>query len=63
MRFPVGDWQFWIVTGAGIVALWYIARAIVPSLSRRRRRTRRATLTIEGRGIDDRRAGDRPPPA
>lgn len=48
MKFPIGDWQFWIATGAFIASAWWVTRSLVPRL-RRRRLAKRATLTIEGR--------------
>ncbi|HBS29745.1 MAG TPA: hypothetical protein DEB06_09920 [Phycisphaerales bacterium] len=54
MTLPVHDWQFWAATaGAGFAAYW-VLRGLVGALfggrgRRRRPRSRRATLTIEGR--------------
>lgn len=59
MRFPVGDWQFWVATILAVVALAWVLRGLipVPILSRGKRRQRqgikRATLTIEGRSVAD----------
>lgn len=51
--FPIGDWQFWIVSVVAASALAFILwRALGKRLRRRRaHRPRRtsATLTIEGR--------------
>jgi len=47
---PVHDWQFWVVTGAAVVALWYLLRSILPpSLGGRRRNSVSARLTIDGK--------------
>jgi hypothetical protein len=43
---PWGDWQFYVVTAAALWGLWALARAILP---KRRKRKKRAELTIEGR--------------
>ncbi len=53
---PVGDWQFWVVTAAFLVALGFILRAVAPvpyfsARARRRRKERRVTLTIRGRSV------------
>jgi hypothetical protein len=45
MRFPLDDWQFYAVTAAMLWGAWVMYRAIVP----RRRRGKRASLTIGGR--------------
>lgn len=47
MRFPVHDWQFWLVTLTCAGAAWWVLRSLLPRL-RRRKRARRAVLTIEG---------------
>lgn len=57
MSFPVHDWQFWVVTAAMLGAALWIVWGVLPiqSLKRRRarkRRTRRASLTVEGKPID-----------
>jgi hypothetical protein len=56
-RFPIDDWQFWVVTAAAAVAAGWllrgVLRAIVPERYRRRRgRGRRATLTVGGKPVD-----------
>jgi len=56
MSFPVGDWQFWVVTSAAaIAALWLLRNLLpIPWLRRRRRRkrgARRATLTVGGKTV------------
>lgn len=61
MWFPADDWQFWVATGIAAVALWAVARMILPRglvsrlLGRRPRGPRRrATLTMEGQPLDKR---------
>jgi hypothetical protein len=55
---PLGDWQFWAVTLAAIVAVAFILKPLLPgrpstppcgSCSQGDRRPRRTGLTIEGR--------------
>lgn len=56
--FPVDDWQFWIVTTAAIIAAAFVLWRVFGGRLRRRagRRTRtRATLTIDGKPVSDRR--------
>jgi hypothetical protein len=60
MSLPVHDWQFWAVSGAALVALLWLLRAVLPSRLiprrwRRRGQERRATLTIGGQKPADRR--------
>lgn len=57
MSFPVHDWQFWVVTAAMLGALLWIVWGVLPidSLRKRRarkRRARRAPLTVEGKPVD-----------
>lgn len=47
MSFPVHDWQFWAVTAVFAGAAAWMAKSLIPRA--KHRRTRRATLTIEGR--------------
>lgn len=51
--FPVGDWQFWAVTVAALGAGAWLLRGVLGLLvpSRRRRRGKRAALTVEGKPI------------
>ncbi len=54
MSIPVHDWQFWATTAAGILALAWLLRGVlpIPILSRRhkrRKQQKRVTLTIDGR--------------
>lgn len=58
MKFPLHDWQFWVVTALAALALWWVARSLLPRL-RRRKRGRRATLTIEGAPARSRRRSGR----
>ena len=52
MRFPINDWQFWVVTGAFVLAMAYLLRGVLPwPGGRRRRRGRRVDLTVSGRSI------------
>ena len=46
---PLGDWQFWIVTGLAVVAVVFVVRPMLPR--RRPRRGKRVDLTIEKRSI------------
>lgn len=53
MGFPVGDWQFWVVTLAAALATGWLLRGPVRRLAlllrgKRPRPQRRATLTIDG---------------
>jgi len=56
---PVGDWQFWAATLLAVVALTFLLRAALPIRALRgrssRRRSRRATLTVDGKPVDARR--------
>jgi len=45
MSFPVGDWQFWVVTAAVAVVVWFAVRAAARSFSSKRP-PRRVNLTI-----------------
>ncbi|MCC6675699.1 MAG: hypothetical protein IT436_01020 [Phycisphaerales bacterium] len=61
MRFPADDWQFWVATVIAAVALWAVARMVLPRglvsrlLGRPPRGARkRATLTMDGRPLDKR---------
>lgn len=51
MSFPLHDWQFWAVTLVFIGALAFILRGLLPGRARRRRE-RRATLTVGGKPVD-----------
>ncbi len=43
---PAQDWQFWVVTGLAIVAVYVVIRSILPRRAARRRK--HAELTIGG---------------
>jgi hypothetical protein len=53
---PVGDWQFWAVTAAFVVAAAYVLREVAPvallsKRARRRKRERKVTLTVRGKSV------------
>ncbi|MBX3364800.1 MAG: hypothetical protein KF866_08555 [Phycisphaeraceae bacterium] len=58
MPFPVHDWQFWVATLAAVGALWFLIRRLMPHRARRRK-GRRALLTVEGKPLDHSRSEDR----
>jgi hypothetical protein len=52
--FPIGDWQFWVVTGVFAVALAWFYRGVlpVPWLRKRlkaKKQTKRVSLTVQGK--------------
>lgn len=48
--FPIGDWQFWVVSAAALIAAWVVLRRVIPTPGKKRRaRERKASLTVEGR--------------
>ncbi|MGD9789826.1 MAG: hypothetical protein AB7Q00_03830 [Phycisphaerales bacterium] len=48
--FPIGDWQFWVVSAVALVAAWLVLRKVIPTPGKKRRaRERKASLTVEGR--------------
>ena len=52
--FPVGDWQFWVVTLVCLAAAAWLLKGVVPVpwLSRRakvKKQTKRVTITVEGK--------------
>jgi len=54
VKFPVHDWQFWVVTAAAVIALAVILRAVLPQRVnpfRRKRKGQSATLTVGGRPV------------
>ncbi len=60
MSFPVGDWQFWVVTLAAFVAAVWLLAKVLPwrrVLGKPKRKGTRATLTVGGKAVgkDDRR--------
>lgn len=48
MRFPIGDWQFWIVTLAAAAVLVAAARPLLRGVGKRAR-SRRVNLTVDRR--------------
>lgn len=56
--FPIGDWQFWVVTVLALVAVLWLLRNVLPIrrlLGRRKPSAkRRATLTIGGKSVGKR---------
>ena len=52
MRFPLGDWQFWVATACAVLivgrAIWVNVRKRKPGVS--------ATLTVKGEPARDRQA-------
>lgn len=52
--FPVGDWQFWIVTAIALVAFVWLGRRLLPKrlLNSPCRGTKPATLTISGKPVE-----------
>lgn len=54
---PVGDWQFWAVSGLALGAALWLLRGVLPVPALRRRRAakrgrRRVSLTVEGKGVE-----------
>lgn len=47
---PWGDWQFWVVTLAAVVAVWMLFRVLIPP-----KRGKRTELTIGGEAVSRRR--------
>lgn len=61
MWFPIDDWQFWVATAVAAVALWAVARMLLPRgvIARLLGRPapgprRRATLTMDGKPLEKR---------
>ncbi|MDQ7012356.1 MAG: hypothetical protein Q9O74_00495 [Planctomycetota bacterium] len=52
--FPVGDWQFWVVTAIALVAVVWLGRRLLPKrfFRSRRRGAKPATLTISGKPVE-----------
>lgn len=50
---PIHDWQFWVVSAIGLIALWRIARQLVglvkPWFRKGKPAMKRASLTISAR--------------
>ena len=54
MSFPVHDWQFWVATGAFVLALAWLLKGVlpIPFLSKRakaKKTQKRVSITIEGK--------------
>ena len=52
--FPIGDWQFWVVTGVFLVALGWMLRGVLPvpffsKRARAKKKIKRVSLTVEGK--------------
>ena len=47
---PLGDWQFWVVTGLAVGALFFVVRRTLPR-RRQARRGKRVSLTINQSSI------------
>jgi len=59
VSFPWRDWQFWVATAVALFAAWWVLRNLFGvffegSKAKRKRRARRATLTIEGKAPESR---------
>lgn len=53
--FPLGDWQFWVVTAVAFAAFAWIVWKLVPRRlfgKRRRGASKSATLTVGGRPLE-----------
>ncbi|MFM9958494.1 MAG: hypothetical protein ACKVZJ_10480 [Phycisphaerales bacterium] len=55
MSLPVHDWQFWVVTLLVLAAAVYLVWQVVGAVRARRGRARRATLTVGGRPVGEKR--------
>jgi hypothetical protein len=56
VNIPWGDWQFWAVSTAAVVAILYIFRGVIPprwSPFARKRKGKPTSLTIGGRAPRD----------
>jgi hypothetical protein len=52
---PVGDWQFWIVSLAALIAVLYLLRGVLPrklSPFRRRGAGVKTSLTVAGKSVE-----------
>ena len=52
--FPVSDWQFWVVTGASLLAAAWLLRGVLPipflsKRAKRKKQTKSVSLTIGGK--------------
>lgn len=57
MGLPVSDWQFWVVTLLVLAAASYLVWQVAGAVRARKRRGRRATLTVGGKPVDSGRGG------
>ena len=51
---PVGDWQFWAVTGFFVLAIGWIFRGSLPVIGKRykrRKKQRRVNITVGGKTV------------
>jgi hypothetical protein len=51
---PVGDWQFWAVTGLFLLAIGWLFRGSLPVIGKRykrRKAQRRVTITVGGKTV------------
>jgi hypothetical protein len=44
---PVNDWQFWVVTAAGLLAALWLLRMVLP----KKKRGTKASLTVGGKPV------------
>lgn len=50
MKFPIHDWQFWVVSFAALAAVWYMTRSLLPAeLGGKKKRGTRTTLTVSAK--------------
>ena len=59
---PLGDWEFWVVTGAGVLAALYVLREVLPagiSPFRKRGKGVKTSLTVEGRSREEGKESDK----
>ena len=52
--FPIGDWQFWVVTAVFCVALAWLLKGVLPipfltKRARAKKKIKRVSLTVEGK--------------
>jgi len=51
MGFPIGDWQFWLVTAIALTGAWFVVKPFLPKSWKPKPKARptRARLTIGGK--------------
>ncbi len=51
MGFPIGDWQFWLVTACALAGAWFVVKPFLPKAWKPKPKSRptRARLTIGGK--------------